>query len=198
MIQEEITMVSKTMLAAVLLCAMGSATAKNIALPDNVTLRPGNMSGDYIDAVTLSVPGASFSKLKLCLAQNVSNPAVSVTGGTDAPLAFRSNQQTQTTTVQGGGIFKYEDAAAHTAIVMGSVDGGPAMMSREIIRFELTAIAGDEGTSLKFNNIARATENTGVVSNAGFQPVGAWRGAKPLAVIDALSALGGRVGSCLR
>lgn len=190
-----------TMPKVLFICALlttGVAAAKNIELPGDVTLRPGNRSGDYIDTVALTTAAAPYAKLKLCLAQNVSNPAVSITGGTDAPFAPRSNLQTQTTTVQGGSIFKYEDAAEQTAIVMGSIDGGPAIMSREVIRFELMAVAGGEEITLKFSNIARATESTGLVTNNGFTPVGAWKGAKPLVVVDALKSLAGRVENCLR
>ena len=190
-------MMKWTALAVVALGCIDTVAAKNIALPDNVTLRPGNRSGDYIDTVTLEAGGASFSKLKLCLAQNVNNPAISITGGTDAPLTFVPSNKTETSVIQGGGIFKYEDAAEDTAIVMGSVDGGPSILSRHIIRFELMAVAGEDRTTLKFTNIDRATENTGSVANTGFYPVGAWRGAKPLAVLDSLTALGKRVSSCL-
>lgn len=182
-----------------MLACSGAAEAKNVLLPDNVTLRPsGSRSGDYIDTLTIETGGASFSRLKLCLAQNVRNPPLLITGGTDAPFTFRPSNKTQTATIQGGDIFKYEDAAENTAIVLGSVDGGPAILSRKIVRFELVAIAGNEHTTLKFTNIEHATENTGSVSNDGFIPVGAWRGAKPLTVIESLQALGSRVGACLR
>jgi hypothetical protein len=181
-----------------LVCA-GLVEAKNVALPDNVTLRPsGSRSGDYIDTVTLEAKSATFSKLKLCLAQNVSNPALMITGGTDAPFSFYSNNKTQTTAVQGGDIFKYEDANEQVAIVVGSIDGGPAILSRKIIRFELMAVVQEDRTALRFSNIEHATENTGSVTNSGFTPVGAWRGARPHAVIDSLTVLGERVGACLR
>jgi hypothetical protein len=177
-----------------------TAEAKNIDLPPNVTLRPGNMSGSYIDTVSQEARGASFSKLKLCLAQNVSNSPVTITGGTDTAFTFYSSHRTQTSTIQGGDLFKYEDADAAMVIAIGSTDGGTSMMGlmHEVIGFELMAIATPERTMLKFSNIARTTLNTGSVTNEGFLPVGAWKGAKPLAVIGTLQSLGDRIDSCLR
>lgn len=184
-------------LALALLACCGAATAKDMSLPDNVTLRPGNRSGSYIDTVRSTARAATFSKLKLCLAQNVSNPSLMITGGTNAPFSMNPNGKTQTTAVQGGDIFKYQDEAERTAIVMGSVAGGNVVLSRRIIRFELTAAVNDDATSLTFTNIEHATENTGSVENSGFTPVGAWKGAKPLSVIEALDGLAARITSCL-
>lgn len=193
-------LIRKCALPALLLAGGAPALANNIDLPDNVTLRPGNMSGDYIDTVSQEARGAAFSKLKLCLAQNVSNAPVTITGGTDADFAFHSNHRTQTSTIQGGEVFKYEDAASATVIAIGATDGGSSMMgmTREVIRFELLAVATPEGTTLKFSNIGRATLNTGSVTNQGFLPVGAWKGAKPLVVIETLQTLGSRIDACLQ
>lgn len=187
-------------LGALLVLAAAPALAKNIALPANVTLKPGNRSGDYIDAVSHEVRGTVFSKLKLCLAQNVSNQAVTLTGSAQNPWSPRITGESNTTTVQGGQVFKYEDAEASTVIAVGSTDGGPSFMgmSRVVIRFELTAIAGPDRTALKFTNIGRADLDTSGAANSGFMPVGAWKGAKPLAVIDTLKALGSRLDSCLQ
>lgn len=182
--------------ALLLLAVVAPALAKNIELPPNVTLRPGNMSGDYIDTFSSEVRGATFGKLKLCLAQNVSNPDLTLTGGANAVF----DAKTQTSSVAGGGVFKYEDATLGIVIAVGSTDGGPTFMglSREIIRFELVAEASAERTALKFTNISRADLNTGTATNQGFLPIGAWKGAKPLAVIETLQNLGSRIGSCLQ
>ena len=188
----------KMALMAALLACSSAVTAKDMVLPDNVTLRPGNMSGSYIDTVRANAGAASFSKLKLCLAQNVSNPSLMITGGTNAPLSFSPNGKTQTTAIQGGDIFKYQDEAERTAIVMGSVGGANVVLSRRIIRFELMAVANDDGTALTFTNIEHATENTGATGNSGFTPVGAWKGAKPLSVVEVLDGLAARIAGCLR
>lgn len=186
--------------ALLVLAVAAPALAKNIALPANVTLKPGNKSGDYIDSVSQEVRGAAFSKLKLCLAQNISNQAVTLTGSAQNPWSPRLTGESNTTTVQGGQVFKYEDAQASTVIAAGSTDGGQSFMglSRVVIRFELTAVAGPDRTVLKFTNIGRTDLDTGGAANLGFSPVGAWKGAKPLAVIETLQALGGRLDSCLQ
>ena len=184
------------LIALWLVVVTAPALAKNVELPPNVTLRKGNMSGDYIDTITQEARGAAFAKLKLCLAQNVSNAPVTITGGTDAP--FSIGTKTQTSTIQGGDLFKYEDAAAGIVIAVGSADGGRSVFSSEIIRFELMAETTADRTVLKFTNIARVTQNTGTVTNSGFIPVGAWKGAKPLAVVETLTQLGGRIDACLQ
>lgn len=191
----------RTAVLGLILATMAfSAFAKNVELPPGVTLRPGNMSGDYLDTFSREVRGANFAKLKLCLAQTISNPPVTMTGGTDAPFTFYSNNRTQTSSINGGDIFKFEDASAGMVIAVGSTDGGPTMlgMSRAIIGFELTAEATNERTRLKFTSITRAETNTGSITNQGFMPVGAWKGAKPLAVLSTLQSLGDRLDSCLQ
>ena len=187
-------------LAVLLLLVALPVLAKNIALPPNVTLKPGNKSGDYIDTVSQDIRGAEFSKLKLCLAQNVSNQAVTLSGSAQNPFSPRLTGESNVTTVQGGQVFKYEDADAGTVIAVGSTDGGQSLMgmTRDVVRFELVAVTSPERTTLKFSNIDRASLNTYGAANSGFTPVGAWKGAKPLAVIETLHALGARLNSCLQ
>ncbi|HZF99002.1 MAG TPA: hypothetical protein VEY92_12330 [Pseudoxanthomonas sp.] len=190
----------RAIFATLLLLAATSVLAKNVQLPSNVTLKPGNRSGDYIDTVSHEVRGAAFAKLKLCVAENVSNSPTSIRGGTDVPFQFQSNNVATTTVVGGGETFKYQDESLGTLIAIGTTDGGPSALglSREVIRFEVKAVADADRTVLRFANITRATADTGSVTNAGFIPVGAWRGAKPLAVIETLQALGSRLDSCLQ
>ncbi|HZF97751.1 MAG TPA: hypothetical protein VEY92_05830 [Pseudoxanthomonas sp.] len=190
----------RAILAAFLLSATAPALAENIPLPPNVTLKPGNKSGDYIDMVSQEVRGGAFPKLKLCLAQLVSNQAVILSGSAQNPFSPRLTGESNTTTVQGGQLFKYEDTQTGTVIAVGSTDGGQSMMgmTRSVVRFELMAAITPERTTLRFSNIDRADLNTYGAANSGFTPVGAWRGAKPLAVIETLQALGGRLDSCLQ
>ncbi len=190
----------RAIVATLLLLAAAPAQAKNVQLPPNVTLKPGNKSGDYIDTVSQEVRGAAFAKLKLCVAENVSNSPTSIRGGTDVPFQFRSNHEATTTVVGGGETFKYQDEGLGTLIAIGTADGGPSALglSRQVIRFEVKAVAGADRTVLRFANITRATADTGAATNSGFTPVGAWKGAKPLAVVEALQALGSRLDSCLQ
>ena len=183
-----------------LLLTTGAAMAKDPPLPTEVTVRQGDYNKRYIDSFRYRASTSVFAKVKLCLAQTVSNPAVTITGGTDAPFAFQSNMRTQTSTIQGGGIFKYDDADAGVVIVNGSIDGGSTMlgMSRDVVRYELMASVSAEGTLLTFSKIDRATINTGSATNQGFAPVGVWKGARPLKIIDSLRGLAANVDACLR
>lgn len=187
-----------TLLLLSCLAAASAAYAGNVTLPSNVTLRPGNMSGDYIDTVTQSLPGAEFAKLKMCVAESVSNAPATLTGGTDAPLAFYSNRRTETQAVGGGDTFKYVDDAAEALIAIGTTEGGSIGLSGTVVRFEVKATSTPEAVTLRFTNISRASLNTGSVTNSGFTPVGAWKGAKPQAVIDSLQRVAGTIGACLR
>lgn len=190
----------RAILATVLLLAVAPVLAKNVQLPPNVTLKPGNKSGDYIDTVSQEIRGGTFPKLKLCLAQVVSNQAVTLSGSAQNSFSPRLTGESNTTTVQGGQVFKYEDAQAGAVIAVGSTDGGQSMMgmTRSVVRFELMAVVTPERTTLRFSNIDRADLNTYGAANSGFTPVGAWKGGKPLAVIDTLQGLGGRLDSCLQ
>ena len=183
-----------------LVLATGSAWAKDPPLPPEVTVRSGDYNKRYIDTFRYDAKPATFAKLKLCLAQNVSNPAVTITGGTDAPFAFQSNMRTQTSTIQGGGIFKYEDFEAGAVIVTGSIDGGSTMlgMTRDVVRFELMGSITPGATTLIFSKIDRTTVNTGTATNQGFAPVGIWKGARPLQILNSLQTLATSVDTCLQ
>ena len=186
------------LIATLMLGMSTAAAAKNVDLGPNVTLRAATPRGEYVDTVSQQLRGATFAQVKMCLAELITNPPVTITGGTDAPFTFQSSGRTTTNTAGGGDVFKYEDPEAATVIATGLVDAGTLVMSREVVRFDVKAIAGPDGTTLRWANITRATLDTGTVTNNGFSPVGAWRGARPQKVVDALLALGARIDSCLQ
>ena len=165
-----------------------------------VSLRARAEGGNYVDELAMDVRGADFSRLKMCLALTVSNPPVTLTGGTTPPLTLFQPPRTQTVAVPGGDVFKYEDSASATVIVIGSADGGPSLMdlTRAVIRFELAAVAGAERSRLRFRNITRADLDTSTIANDGFTPVGAWRSAHPEAAIRALRGIATSIDACLR
>lgn len=183
----------------VLLSACSSTPA---TLPQGVTLRPGKASGGYIDTRELRVRPAPFKRVEFCLAQEVSNPGVTLTGGTAAPFVLDRYPRTSTVNVGGGNIFKYQDANAGVAIVTGTTDAGPSLLgtTRLIVRFDLSASApeGSADTLLTFRNIARADQDTGAITNDGFTPVGSWEAAQPEAVVAALDGIASAIDSCLK
>jgi hypothetical protein len=186
---------------AAALCALAACSAP-ATLPDGVALRPGKASGGYIDTRVVQVRPAPFARVKLCLAQTVSNPGITLTGGITAPLGLDITPHVQTVAVSGGDIFKYQDESIGTAIVTGLVDTGPSLLgtTQSVTRFELTAEApeGSSATRLTFRNITRADLNTGTIANDGFSPVGSWQAAHPEPVIAALDRLAASIDACLK
>ena len=165
-----------------------------------VSLRARAEGGNYVDELVMDVRAADFGRLKMCLALTVSNPPVTLTGGTTPPLTLFQSPRTQTVAVPGGDIFKYEDPASATVIVIGSADGGASLMdtSRAVIRFELAAAAGADHSRLRFRNITRAHLDMSTLPNDGFAPVGAWHAAHPDSVIRALRGIAASIDACLR
>lgn len=88
-----------------------------VPMPSNVTTTPGDAGGDYIKSIDFSYqsnPAASFEKLKLCVAENVSNRAVQLadsSGSLVDPVSGHYHDVQHSQTVQGGDIFKYADAS---------------------------------------------------------------------------------------
>ncbi|HEY5960210.1 MAG TPA: hypothetical protein VIV60_26840, partial [Polyangiaceae bacterium] len=157
-----------------LMCCAG------VPMPSNVTTTPGNAGGDYIKSIDFSYqssPVASFDKLKLCVAENVSNRAVQLTDSSGSLVDSASGQYhdvQHNQTVQGGDIFKYADASLATLIANGTIDSGPAAhgLTRDIIKYDLKASAHGQQVGLVFTNITRAQQSTGAAVNDGFTPVG--------------------------
>ena len=166
--------------SAVILLAAVSASCAAVTMPSNVTTKPGNASGDYINIIDFSYQSTTpvnFNKLKLCVAENVSNRAVQLqdsAGSFFGPASGNYYQVTHNQTLQGGGIFKYADPSMSTLIANGTVDGGPVALglTRDIIKYDLKASVHSSKVNLLFTNITRAQQPTGSVANEGFGPVG--------------------------
>lgn len=175
------------------------------ALPSNLTTTPGDDGGYYIKSIDFSYqsnPAASFSKLKLCVAENVSNRAVQLNDSSGSPVDpasgyYHDVQHSQI--VQGGGIFKYADASLATLIANGTIDTGPAApgFTRDIIKYDLKASAHGQQVGLVFTNITRAQHSTGAAANDGFSPVRTWE-AYATRAYAALEGIANGIKSCLR
>lgn len=201
---------SSGLLAATLLLG---ACATPVPLPPHVSTRSTD-AGAYLDRVDLSYASPSpqdFARLKLCVAETISNDSV---GLKDAVGSFvgvtgtyyqAQNQQT----AGGGSVFKYIDDASRTAIVSGTVKAQSSILfTSEFVRYELKAstansaqgASGAQGpqVGLVFYAITRAQQSTGVLANDGFVPVGTIPGARPLEVVATLEAVAGRLRSCMK
>lgn len=187
-------------LAAALLPTVVLGAAND--LPSNVTTTAVSKRAVYIDTIDFSyqtLQPTEFSKLKLCVAENISNNAVSLqdsAGSFVGPATGNYYQNNRTQTVQGSGIFKYLDDNAATLIATGTADGGKLAFTRDVLKFDLKAGVSGNDVTIKFSNITRAQQNTGSSANNGFNPVGVWKGARAKQVYGAIEAVANKVKSC--
>lgn len=185
--------------AAVLLC--GCST---VPMPANVSTgaRPG-VNGTYVNAVDFSYAPAApvdFPRLKLCVAENVSNSAITLTDSAGSHFTPSGwwHQDGNTTTVQGGQAIQYVDDAQQVMLARGNLDAGSTAMglTREFARYQLRASIKPGQIGLVFTDIEQAQQATGSVSNSGFTPVGTWSGAGPMQIYTALQSVADRIKNC--
>jgi hypothetical protein len=175
-------------------------------VPTNVTVRDTDKRAAYLEAVDFSyqpTQPVAFSQLKLCIADNISNNTVTLqdsSGSFVGPATGNYYQNTQSQTIQGGGIFKYLDDATSALIATGTTDGGSTALglTHDIVKFDLKAMTSEAGVTLKFSNVTRAQQYTGGAANDGFNPVGMWRGAGAQRIYASLESVAGRVRACLQ
>ena len=194
----------KLLKKSVLVLLVGSLVGcGTVPMPSNVSTRPGNESGDYINAVDFSYQSAAtkvnFNKLKLCVAENVSNNSVQLRDASRSfvgPATGHYYNLQNSQTVQGGEIFKYSDPTLSTLIAIGTVDS-PGMVE-DIIKYELKVSVNQSRVHLIFSNITRAQKSTGLLANDGFGPVGTWPGARTMQSYTALQGVANGIKLCLQ
>ncbi len=196
----------KIVFATLMLAIFPASTfAANVEMPSNVTTVPGTGKNRHIDTIDFSFAPTQvieFSKLKLCIAENMTNNAVTLSDSSGSFVGpatghYYSNDRSQT--VQGGGIFKYLDDSTSVLIANGTTDGGTSSwgLIRDILKFDLKAAVNAESITLRYSNITRAQQDTGISTNDGFHAVGTWKGARPKQVYGALELLANRIKACI-
>jgi hypothetical protein len=181
------------------------ASAKD-QLPPNVTTRPyGAGKNQVIDAIDYSFSASKpveFSRIKMCIASNLTNDEVQLR---DSAGSFVGNSGTyyrteNKQTVQGGGIFKYVDDSSKSLVARGSVSrqGGLGGIISLAIRFDLEVSAEANAVKMRMLHIEAAMKNTGSASNDGFKPVGVWAGSMYKKNILALNGVADQLKSCFR
>lgn len=180
--------------------------AAKYQVPANVTTRTGPYHGDYVDAVDFSsraTQPVEFAKAKLCVAENVTNSVVSLhdTSGSFVGSATGNYyQNSNSQTVQAGNVFKYIDDNAQTLIASGTTDGGATALglTHDILKFDLKVVTSGTDVTVRFSNITRAQQNTGILANDGFQPVGTWKGSRFQKIYESLEVVAKKINACLR
>jgi hypothetical protein len=193
---------SKVVLLIALLAPATGYCAK-WQVPSNVAT---TANGKHMESVDFSYSGdqpKDFKKLKMCIAENITNDAVSLqdsAGSFVGPATGTYYHNTNSQTAQGGAVFKYVDDDSSALIASGTADGGSTAfgLTRDIVRFDLKAAIDDKVITLRFNNITRAQKNTGTLANDGFTPVGMWRGAGAQKVYASLEAIASKLKTCIQ
>jgi hypothetical protein len=185
--------------AAIALVLIPLSVAAAAKLPANVTT-----AGRYLDTVDLSYATPStvpFSKLKLCVAEAVSNDAVTLRDSAGSFVGAATGRYYETNNqheVSGGNVFKYLDDDLGVLIAGGVADGGSDALHliKHVVKFELRAGVKPDGISLVFSHISSAQQDTGSMANVGFTPVGTWWGAGTAKAITGIEAVGARIKTC--
>ncbi|HEU4459743.1 MAG TPA: hypothetical protein VFR90_11525 [Methylibium sp.] len=189
-----------------LVVAMGlTACATQVPMPPNVRLVEGAYGAVYINQVDFSYDTPApmpFGRVKLCVAEHVGNSEVqlsdtagSFVGAATGTYYQANNRQTSS----GGSVFKYADDSAATLIATGGTRtaGSSLGLVIDYVRYDLKAASTARGVTLVFSNITRAQQNTGLIANRGFEPVGVSPGARAPGVYAALEATAQKLKTCL-
>lgn len=196
----------KNLLAASYFITCITACSSQVPLPSNVSVTPsGSMGGLYIDKIdfSYSTPNIQeFAKLKLCIAENITNNTVNLRDSVGSFVgSYTGNyyQTNNTQTISGGGIFKYLDDSTSTVIANGTTvsDSNALLLTKDFIKFEVKAATNNNHVTLIFSNITRAQQNTGSLSNDGFNPVGVWSGARAPDIYTSIESVANKIKTCL-
>ena len=184
-------------------CSFG-AQAKE-GLPAHVTTKPfsggKNQAIDAIDYSFVAAAPVAFSRVKLCIASNVTNNAVELrdNAGSFVGATGTYHRSGDSSTVQGGSLFKYVDDASGSLVAQGSIrrQGGLGGIIKLALRFDLEVRSDGTNVKMRMLHIEEAMQDTGSASNSGFHPVGVWTGSMYKKNIQALDALAGELKSCM-
>ena len=191
-----------------ILCVVGTFSAcatTTVQLPSNASLISGAFNASYIDKIDFSYEAQKsieFSKLKLCIAENISNDDVTLTdsaGSFVGSYTGKYYRMENNKTVSGKDIFKYIDDGSSTVLVNGRTiaNGEKLLTATDIVKFELKSMLSGNKVTLLFSKITRAQQDTGSLQNNGFSPVGVWVGSRAQGTYDALDQVSKKIKTCL-
>lgn len=188
-----------------LVSILGGCSVAPIQLPNNVSTISASSAGDtYIDKIDYSFnsTGTSFSKLKLCAAENFQNDDIVLhdqAGSFIGAYTGRYYENNNTQVHQGKSVFKYLDENEKTFIANGNVKtkGQQAGLITDFVKYDVKVALKENKVQFVMSNILRAQQNTGTSSNNGFRQVGTWAGARAHGVIEALDGVAHKYQNCI-
>lgn len=156
-----------------------SATYATEQLPSNVTTKLyGGTSNKVIDAIDYSFPSSrpiDFSRVKMCIVENVTNNGVQLSDHAGSFVGYGGTyyRSHNSSTVQGGEVFKYVDDASKSLVAGGSISrrGGFGGLLGLSIRFDLEVSLTDSQVKMRMMHIEQAMTSTGSSSNDGYGPI---------------------------
>lgn len=196
---------SNSILATAMFLIFLSGCASQVPLPNNVTTSQiGNAT--YIDRIDYSYQADNspkFSSLKLCIAENFANNDVTLSDSSSSFVGAYTGtyyQVNKTQNVAGKGVFKYVDDSTSTLIANGTTTSVSQQLIpiTDIVKFEVKSSVSGNKVKIEFFNISRAQKDTGYAGNNGFNPVGAWSGARAPDIVSSLENMADKIKSCLR
>ncbi|AMP03756.1 hypothetical protein [Collimonas pratensis] len=192
-------------LLAIFALGILSGCASQVPLPSNVAVTQSGSNGSYIDKVDFSYDAQGtpdFSKLKLCVAENVTNNDVSLRDASGSFVGAYTKNYYQTNhmqTVSGKNVFKYLDENSSTLIANGTTVSVTQSLIpiKDFVKYEAKSAVANNKITLVFFNITRAQQDTGAATNDGFNPVGVWPGARSQDVYASLETVAHKIKTCL-
>lgn len=181
-------------------CAsMSMNTVEN--LPGNIALKPNPHGGqaEVIDTVVFE-HSAQPGNAEKCAAMWINNDSAELKSSSTYVGAYTGNYYNYEASRQkeGGQVLLYVDETE--VIAAGrekySFNSGVVPIGK-IADFKVKIKKIDPGYTVEFFDITAAQESTGYASNNGFVAVGAWAGARPMALYQALQGIDERLASCL-
>lgn len=173
-----------------------------VQLPKNASVVESN-GGNYLSRIDFSYTASEnkdFSKAKLCVAENVSNPDVALRDSVGSFVgSYTKNyyQANNTQNVSGKGLFKYLDDKNFVLIANGTISAKTGLAVIDIIKFEMKLSITGNKVGLLLSNITRAQQNTGSMANDGFSPIGVWPMSRSEEAYSALEKIANQIKSCI-
>lgn len=194
----------KLALGILILTGLLGCAQEPIQLPNNVrTISMGLAKQTQIDTVDKSFDASQnvdFAKVKLCLVDNVQNENVNLKDSSGSIIGNRAGQyyeKTNTQNIASANLIKYLDESTKTIVVTGNTRTPPSFIV-DIVKYDLKVQQQDQHFKVVFQNILRAQQDTGTISNRGFNPVGTWSGARAPKIISALDVVANKFENCIK
>lgn len=189
-------------ITSIIIAAIAFSGCAAVKLPQNASVLESG-GGTILNRIDLSYATSTtkdFSKVKLCVAENVSNPDVVLQDAAGSFVGSYTKNYYRTNNTQhlsGKGLFKYLDDRNSVLIANGTVSATTGFALVSIIRFEMKVSVSGNKIGMQISNIARAQQNTGTLANDGFGPIWVNPGSDVETIYSVLEMQANAVKACI-